>query len=393
MAPGKESSISFTYSSHNQVKLVRGGRDFFTILYRLLDDAKYSVHLQIYIFEDDETGTEVATALMKAAQRGVKVYLLLDGYASQYLPTEFIAKLKASGVQFRWFEPVFRSKYFYFGRRMHHKIVVIDAMHSLVGGVNISNRYNDMPDQPAWLDWALYSKGEVSAELYNLCVEVWNKSGWGKKKNQLLKSEASFHLHGEECLVRVRRNDWVKRKNQISRTYLEMFRKASSHISIMSSYFLPGRAFRRNMTQAAKRGIKIKVIAAGISDISMVKHAERYLYRWMFKNGIELYEYQPNVLHGKLSTYDGKFVTVGSYNVNNISAYASIELNIDIQNNRFAEGVDKTLEEIMQNDCILITEKEFERHNTFVKRIWQRLCYEMIRLIFFLFTFYFKQRD
>lgn len=393
MAPGKESSISFTYSSHNQVQLVRGGRDFFTILYRLLDEAKYSVHLQIYIFEDDETGTEVAAALMKAAKRGVKVYLLLDGYASQYLPDEFIAKLKASGIQFRWFEPVFRSKYFYFGRRMHHKIVVIDAMHSLVGGVNISNRYNDMPDQPAWLDWALYSNGEVSAELYNLCVEVWNKSGWGKKKNQLLKSEASFHLHGEECLVRVRRNDWVKRKNQISRTYLEMFRKASSHISIMSSYFLPGRAFRRNMTQAAKRGIKIKVIAAGISDISMVKHAERYLYRWMFKNGIELYEYQPNVLHGKLSTYDGKFVTIGSYNVNNISAYASIELNIDIQNNRFAEGVDKTLEEIMQNDCILITEKEFERHNTFIKRLWQRLCYEMIRLIFFLFTFYFKQRD
>jgi cardiolipin synthase len=393
MTPRKESSISFTYSSHNHVQLVRGGRDFFTILYRLLEEAKHTVHLQIYIFEDDETGTEVATALMKAAQRGVKVYLLLDGYASQYLPAEFIAQLKASGIQFRWFEPVFRSKYFYFGRRMHHKIVVIDAVHSLVGGVNISNRYNDMPDQPAWLDWALYSNGEVSAELYNLCVEVWNKSGWGKKKNQLLKSEASFHLHGEECLVRVRRNDWVKRKNQISRTYLEMFRKASSHICIMSSYFLPGRAFRRNMTQAAKRGIKIKVIAAGISDISMVKHAERYLYRWMLKNGIELYEYQPNVLHGKLSTYDGKFVTVGSYNVNNISAYASIELNIDIQNNRFAETTEQTLEQIMVNDCILISEKEFERHNTFIKRAWQRLCYEMIRLIFFLFTFYFKQRD
>ncbi len=393
MSPGKQFPVSSAYSTHNQVQLVRGGRDFFSILYRLLEEAEHSVHLQIYIFEDDETGIETGAALMKAAQRGVKVYLLLDGYASQHLSDEFIAQLKASGIQFRWFEPVFRSRYFYFGRRMHHKIVVVDAVHSLVGGVNISNRYNDMPGQPAWLDWALYSKGEVSAELYNLCVDVWNKSGWGKKKNQIIKTEASFHLRGEECLVRVRRNDWVRRKNQISRSYLEMFRKANSHISIMSSYFLPGRAFRRNMTLAARREIKIKVIAAGISDISMVKHAERYLYRWMFKNGIELYEYQPNVLHGKLSTYDGKFVTVGSYNVNNISAYASIELNIDIQNNHFAEDVEQTMEAIMQNDCILITEKEFERHNTFIKRVWQRLCYEMIRLIFFLFTFYFKQRD
>ena len=393
MAPRKQFPVSSAYSTYNQVELVRGGRDFFAILFKLLEEAKYSVHLQIYIFDDDETGTEVAAALMKAAQRGVNVYLLLDGYASQHLPDEFINQLKESGIQFRWFEPVFRSRYFYFGRRLHHKIVVIDAMHSLVGGVNISNRYNDMPDKPAWLDWALYSRGEVSAELFNLCTDVWNKSGWGKKKYQRIKKEASSHYHDEECLVRVRRNDWVKRKNQISRTYLEMFRKSTSHICIMSSYFLPGRAFRRNMTLAARRGIKMKVIAAGISDISMVKHAERYLYRWMFKNNIELYEYQPNVLHGKLSTYDGKFVTVGSYNVNNISAYASIELNIDIQNNKFALEVEQTLEEIMQNDCIRITEKEFERHNTFIKRVWQRICYEIIRLIFFLFTFYFKQRD
>lgn len=393
MSTAKQFPVSSAYSTHNQVELVKGGRDFFNILYQLLEEAQHSVHLQIYIFEDDETGIEVATALMKAAQRGVKVYLLLDGYASQYLPDEFIAQLKENGIHFRWFEPVFRSRYFYFGRRMHHKLVVVDAIHSLVGGVNISNRYNDMPDQSAWLDWALYSKGEVSAELFNLCVETWNKSGWGKKKNQLIKTEASIHLRGEECLVRVRRNDWVRIKNQVSRTYLEMFKKATSHITIMSSYFLPGHAFRRNMTLTARRGVNIKVITAGISDIAMVKHAERYLYRWMLKNKIELYEYQPNVLHGKLSAYDGKFVTVGSYNVNNISAYASIELNIDIQNNRFAENVEQTLEEIMQNDCIRITEKEFEKHNTLLKRIWQRLCYEVIRLIFFLFTFYFKQRD
>ena len=393
MAAGKELFISSAYSNYNQVELVRGGHDYFDKLFQMVEQAKFSIHLQIYIFEDDETGVAVADALMKAAKRGVQVYLLLDGYASQHLPDDFIAELKTNGVQFRWFEPVFRSRYFYFGRRMHHKILVTDALYSLIGGVNISNRYNDMPGQKAWLDWALYCKGEVSAELYNLCVDVWNKSGWGKKKDQLLKTEASIHSHGEECLVRVRRNDWVRRKNQISRSYLEMFRKAESHITIMSSYFLPGRAFRRNMAFAAKRGVKIKVIAAGTSDISLAKHAERYLYRRMLKMNIELYEYQPNVLHGKLSTYDSKFVTVGSYNVNNLSAYASIELNLDVQNKAFALKVEETLAEIMERDCIRITEKEFEKHNTILKRIWQRICYEIIRFLFFLFTFYFRQRS
>ena len=214
---------------------------------------------------------------------------MLDGYASQHLPDAFIQQLKASGIFFRWFEPVFRSRHFYVGRRLHHKLLVVDALHSVVAGVNISNRYNDLPEQKAWLDWAVYAKGEVSAELFNLCLEVWNKAGWGKKRMQQLHHEAQVHLHGDECLVRVRRNDWVRRKNQISRSYLEMFRKATSHITMMSSYFLPGIAFRRNLAQASKRGVVIKVITAGTSDISMAKHAERYLYRWMFRNNCLLY--------------------------------------------------------------------------------------------------------
>lgn len=393
MSGGKLFPVSSAYSTHNEVQLIRGGTAYFTTLLQLVNNAQHTVHLQTYIFDADETGTLVADALMAAAKRGVQVFLLLDGYASQNLPEAFILQLKQAGIFFRWFEPVFRRRHFYVGRRLHHKLLVVDAVHSMVAGVNISNRYNDMPGQKAWLDWAVYAKGEVSAELFNLCIEVWNKAGWGKKKKQQLQSEAQLHLRGEECLVRVRRNDWVRRKNQISRSYLEMFRKANSHITMMSSYFLPGTAFRRNLAQAAKRGVVIKVITAGTSDISMAKHAERYLYRWMFRNNIQLYEYQPNVLHGKLSIYDGKFVTIGSYNINNISAYASIELNLDVQHAAFAQQAEKVLDEIIQNDCVQITEKEFEKHNTLIKRIWQRLCYEMIRLIFFLFTFYFRQRS
>lgn len=393
MSGGKQLFVSSAYSSHNRVKLIRGGEGYFLLLLELISKARHSIHLQTYIYEQDETGKRVADALMKAAQRGIKVYMLLDGYASQDLSKEFIQQLKSSGIQFRWFEPIFRSPYFYFGRRLHHKLVVTDALHSLVGGVNISNRYNDMPGEKAWLDWALYSEGEVSAELFNLCVDFWNKSGWGKKKTQVLQEDAVVKGNSAQCLVRVRRNDWVRGKNQISRSYFEMFKKAQSHIIIMSSYFLPGRLFRKNMANAVKRGVRIKVVAAGPSDVATAKQAERYLYRWMFKNNIELYEYQPNILHGKLSTYDAKFVTVGSYNVNNISAYASVELNLDVQDPLFAKQVEETLEAIIASDCKRITEKEFELHNTLLKRIWQRVCYDTVRLIFYLFTFYFKQRS
>jgi cardiolipin synthase len=192
-------------------------------------------------------------------------------------------------------------------------------------------------------------------------------------------------------MVRVRRNDWVRRHMQVARSYMEMFTKAEDHITIMSSYFLPGRSFRKAMRKAVERGVKITVIAAGKSDVFTAKQAERYLYRWLLKNGITLYEYQTHVLHGKLSTCDGKWVTVGSYNVNDISTYASIELNLDVLNISFAQEVEAELQSIIQMHCMPITTEYYEAHNSFLKRVFQKACYQFIRLVFVLFTFYFRQ--
>jgi cardiolipin synthase len=183
----------------------------------------------------------------------------------------------------------------------------------------------------------------------------------------------------------------VRNKNQISRSYQEMFHRAQSEITIMSSYFLPGRMFRKNLMQAAKRGVRISVIMTKISDITLAKMAERYFYPWLLKQGIEIYEYRKKILHGKIATYDGQWVTVGSYNVNNISAYASIELNLDVYNNSFTQEVNQSLQEIIHLDCDRVTAENFEKHLTFFQSIQHRLAYMTFRILFFLFTFYFKQ--
>ena len=112
------------YSDRNKVKLIRGGKDYFDLLVYLINHATDSIHLQVYIFNDDETGILVANALMAAAKRNVAVYLLTDGFASQILSKKLIDELREAGVHFRFFEPLFRSKHFYFGRRMHHKVFV-----------------------------------------------------------------------------------------------------------------------------------------------------------------------------------------------------------------------------------------------------------------------------
>lgn len=383
---------SFAYTNHNTAKLIRGGNEYFTLLTELIHKAQHTIHLQVYIYDEDETGLAVAEALIAAAQRGVSVYLLADGYASQDLSASFINRLEKEGVHFRFFQPILKSDHFYFGRRLHHKIVVVDARYSLVGGINISNKYNDGFGRPAWLDWALYTEGEIAPELVRVCVELWTRSKRERRKF-VWQAHPPVKQPRHVCPIRLRRNDWVQKRSQITNSYLEMFNDARSHIYIMSSYFLPGMLVRKKMARAARRGVKVKLILAGVSDVKLAKHAERYIYRWIFRNNIEVYEYNQTVLHAKIATYDGKWSTIGSYNVNNISAFASIELNLDVNEEAFAKSMQHHIEQVIREDCAQITEEDYRTRYNFLKRLYQHSCYQVVRVLFFLFTFYFKQRS
>jgi cardiolipin synthase A/B len=375
------------YSRHNTIQLVRGGSPYFSLLEKLMDEAKETIHLQVYIYEADETGTRITNALIRAAQRGVAVYMLLDGYASRPLPPGLLDDIRKAGIHFRWFEPFVKGRNFYVGRRMHHKVFVADRWHSVVGGINISNRYNDMPGEPAWLDWAAYATGDVSTELYNRCIQMWYR-----RSGHSVHSALRTPIEGEgDCFVRVRINDWVLNKNQISRSYLEMFHTAKTQITIMSSYFLPGRVFRKNLRLAGSRGVQIRIILTKISDIKLAKLAERFFYPWLLRQNIEIFEYKRKILHGKIAICDGQWVTVGSYNVNDLSAYASIELNLDVHHTGFSRQVDHALKNIIEMDCEQVTEETLVRKTNVFHRMVYRLSYMIIRSILFLFTFYFKQ--
>lgn len=384
---------SSDYSGQNKVELIHGGAEYFGLLIQLINDARESIHLQTYIFEDDETGRRVADALKNAALRKVQVYLLADGYASQQMSASFVNTLTTAGIHFRFFEPILKSNNYYFGRRLHHKVFVADTRFTLLGGINITNRYNDMPKNPAWLDFALYAEGEIARELCILCWKTWNGYPANMEITPCEEKQLLFNFSKEEtCMVRMRRNDWVRRKNEVSSTYNEMFRNARSHITILCSYFLPGKMIRRRLKNAAKRGVKIKVITAGPSDVMMSKYAERWMYDWLLRNKIELYEYQPTVLHAKVAVCDSEWITIGSYNINNISAYASIELNLDVRNPSFALQAEQKLEAIIKNDCVAITKEKHSSSNNIFKQFIRWCSYEIIRLMLYLFTFYFRQK-
>jgi cardiolipin synthase A/B len=382
------------YIMNNQVQLIRGGKIYFERLLEMIIEAKESIQLQVYILDDDETGKKVTHALRDAARRKVMVYLMADGYASQKLSHAFIKELTEAGIHFRFFEPLFRNRKAYFGRRMHHKVVVVDNQYAMVGGINISDNYNDMPGRSAWLDFAIFIEGDIAKSLCGLCKKTWEGFTPIERINPCKNLSAPFQIEsGRDCQLRIRRNDWVMKKSQVSRSYTEMFAKANKEIFMMSGYFLPGRIIRRGLKKAVQRGVDVKLVLAGVSDVKIAKYAERYIYGWVFRNNIALYEYKPHVLHGKVATYDGIWATIGSYNVNDISAYASVELNIDINNTAFAAELQETFERIIREDCVLVTEENFRAKNSIFNQIREYVSYMFIRLLFYLFTFNFKQRD
>ncbi len=382
------------FSNKNTATIIKGGAGFFAALKSLIDNAEHAIHLQTYIFTADSTGSAVAGWLMAAARRGVSVYLMADGYASRALPTELILQLQEAGVHFRFFEPLFRGRDFYFGRRLHHKIVVVDERFALVSGSNIADRYNDLPGQPAWYDMALRIEGDAVLELYDICLKIWERDP--ARKNLLRKKlhDIFNYIAAEDAVgIRVLQNDWVRRKLEIYFAYHKLFKQSRQSITIVCSYFLPGLSLRNRLSKAAKRGVDVTVVLASTSDVTLTKHAERYLYKWMLRNGIKVYEYQPSVLHAKVAVVDDEFLTVGSYNLNDLSAKASVELNLLVRDNELAQEMKKEIREVIATKCLPIDAKNFSLRLFSFRQLWQFLCYHALRFTLTIGTFYFKQEE
>ncbi len=378
------------YTSNNSVRLIEGGKAYFETLLALIEGATNTIHIQTYIFAEDETGVKIAEALKAASRRGIEVFLMVDGYASQQLSKRFIDELRATGIQFRFFEPLFRARRFYLGRRLHHKIALADLAVGLVGGINIANHYNDLPGKPAWLDFALRVKGEIVPELFVLCQKTWNGFQVLKKAIPFPEGPTLLLPKEEQKKIRVSRNDWVRRKFDIAVSYQEMFSTAKEEIIILSSYFLPGKLFRNGIREARARGVQITIIVAALSDVRVAKMAERYMYEWLLSLGVRIFEYNRTVLHGKLAICDNRWITLGSFNVNDISTYASVELNLDVADIPFATTLRDHIFEYIIPDCTLISNRDVVKQSWLI-RVAQRLSFGFVRMIFHFFTFYFKQ--
>jgi len=359
------------YRSGNRIELIRGGADFFEALYALIECAEMSLHIQVYTLEQDETGLGVIERLKAAARRGVQVYVVLDAFGSQALSEAVLQELRAEGIWIRKYSPIFRGIRFRIGQRLHHKVMVADQQLALTGGINLADKYRGV-GEAAWLDYAVRIRGPLCQDLLRYCRRFWPSA------QRLRMPVFSPADKAGEAAARISRNDLRMGMQEITETYRRAIGGAAREVLLLSPYFIPGLRLRKALAAARKRGVRVTLIVPGISDVPMIQRAMEYLYDWLLEIGVEVWEWNQSILHGKVLVVDGQWVSIGSYNPNALSDYFSLELNADIRDPRFAGRMQAELTELILPQCTALTAVKIRSRFTWMRRLAQSVSYYLL---------------
>ena len=370
----------YDYKSGHYIELLRSGEPFFSSVEKVIDEAKHYIHFQTYIIDEDETGNRIINALIKAARRGVRIYLLLDAFGTKYLSKELIDNIEKAGILFRFFSPTMVTKGFQLSLRLHSKVVFVDGEVAIIGGMNFADRYHGTSEKKEWLDFALLIKGPECAHILTIIKKFWNKKFLprNERSHETIQNHTTFK---ENVKLKVKQNNWYRRKIEILKSYRNAIKNSEKNMILFASYFLPGRNERKLLRNASLRGVEIIIVLSAESDAPMFNRATGFLYDFILRNKIKIYEYLPSILHAKVATVDGKWCTIGSYNLNHLSDYASVEINVNVLDEGFVKGFEDMLSDIIRKDCRQVTIEEYNRRRTWITRLRGWTSYQLIRLL------------
>lgn len=345
----------FTTTRNNQLEFLKEGELYYSKYIELIKKAHSSIHLQTYIFLLDDFGERVASELKKAALRGVKVYLLVDGIGSKDLSAKAEIEFVNSGVYFCRFNS-FKLKWFHkLGRRLHHKVLLVDEQVAIIGGINVQTEKSFPPQ----LDFAIFIEGPLIVEMANYCKIVFKKAF---AEPSLLNFVVSKHIQNFDKTgykARILVNDWLLGRSKITQQYAQRTTTAKDQITIINPYFFPRRKFMRQLSAAALRGVRVRLILPQHSDWPTYILASEHLYNYFLKANVEIYQWTKSKLHGKLATVDNNWTTVGSFNLNYTSYQQNLEMNIDIISSEYTKIINTEIESIIKNGCKKINQDDF----------------------------------
>ena len=312
------------------VHLLDGGEQAYPRMLEAIARATSSVHLEVYAFARAGIGSRFVDALALAAARGVPVSVLLDGWGSARHGRAVAAVLRAAGCRVRIYNPLLALLAGRLGRN-HRKILLVDDEVAFVGGINIGDENVGNGNQLGWADLALEIRGPQCARLGRMIR---------REPGPSVESSLRIHLCGLGGGWRLRRR------------YLKAFAGARRSIYVAHGYFLPDHGVVRAIIAAARRGIRVRLLLAGRSDVPFARAATRSLYGRLLAAGVQIHEWSDSVLHAKLATIDGRRLLVGSFNLDPFSL-ANLEALVEVDDTPVVEQGQAWIQDHLARSCAM----------------------------------------
>ena len=361
-------------SKSETLQLLQGGEALFPAMVSAFDAAQSWIQLETYIFDFHGVGAEVAQALMRAAQRGVAVQVLVDALGTDALPGPWQRQFAAAGVEWCVYSPLASGLALLLPerwRRLHRKLCVVDQQVVFCGGINVLDDFYDpnhgtlhsprfdfavavtgplalqAADAMALLWWRVQAGYSARQRHLSEAWENFRAAGYGGRTDASVLSELSDTEAGPPRRPRTRAalilRDNLRNRNSIERAYRKAIGRARKDIIIANAYFLPGGKLRRALKRAARRGVRVTLLLQGKYEYYLQYHAERPVYGALLAAGVEIHEYSASFLHAKVAVVDGHWATVGSSNLDPFSLLLAREANVVIEDHAFAEDLRRRL--------------------------------------------------
>jgi cardiolipin synthase len=327
----------------NSVELLINGEDFFSEVFRCIRAARKEVLLETFIIFEDRIGEGLQQAVIDAASRGVRVVITVDDYGTSDLSSAFVAQMIDAGVQIQLFDPRpkfmgMRTNLF---RRLHRKVVVIDAELAFMGGINYSVDHMSDTGITAKQDYAVMVRGPIVADIYRSTLGMLGPTLRGSFAPL---KPVTRQAGGARMLLAERDNR--QHTTDIEEQYLLAMRAATQRITIANAYFFPSYRFLRELRNAARRGVKVTLILQGQPDMPFVRMCSRLTYTWLLREGVVIHEYKQRALHGKVALIDQEWSTVGSSNLDPLSLALNLEANLFIRDHALNQHLHEHLREL-----------------------------------------------
>lgn len=374
----------------HSVALLCNGEDYFPALRSAIDAATSTIRLETYLYADDAIGNSITQGLCHAAQRGVDVRLVVDGFGARNMDAHHLPLLKEAGVQVRVFRPEHhlwrhllsgqRSRL----RRMHRKIALFDGHTAFVGGINIIDDATGNPS-PIRLDFAVQLKGPLLRLIAQAMDRQWrtlSRLTFFRRTIPPSHTQVNTASCGQLHAAFLLRDNLAYRGN-IETAYTQGIEQATEEITLAMAYFIPSRSILTALLSAAQRGVCVRLLLQGRVEYRLQHYAAQSLYARLLAAGIRLYEYQPGFMHAKVGVIDEKWAMVGSANLDPFSLLVAREANILVLDKPFSATLSAQLSYAIEHHSREITAAVWKKRSglhRLLRTLSARLLFRLLSL-------------